>query len=538
MLTTSLIVLMAVALFAYVAMPLINPAGADPLPSDKDPLLVDLEEEKEALFRAIRELDERDDLDSARRDQLRARYEAKAAKVLRALDELTLAGGRAPRQQPRRRGRPWGALALLAMVGVISVSLSAFVLPRVGGGTVTTFFAEDLRSARELQALSRAADREPSAQNLLALADAYWRLDDAEGARDAYSRAISEAGAESALAYQRLGFLVLQEDPEQALEYLERAASLAPDDLDTLYAVGELNFAFGRFDRAKEAWQAFLDHPEGAGDELVSSRLALTEELQPLAELAAEDPSKENLLAYADVLWRHDERSRAVDAYFRVLTQHDPNEAVALGRTGQLMFTSGRNEDAIALMERAAMSDDVEPETLLFLGNAYFTEERYSEAISVWERHVALVGEESAGRVPSLIADARQRLAAAEGTAGASPVGEAVGEDESTGNAADAGAAGASPVQGAENAQLVAEPRTGATLFAEHCAACHGPAGQGGFGPRLAGSSRAANENNVSDAVRFGRGAMPGFAPVLSSEELTALIDYVTRELAGVAAGQ
>ena len=51
--------------------------------------------------------------------------------------------------------------------------------------------------------------------------------------------------------------------------------------------------------------------------------------------------------------------------------------------------------------------------------------------------------------------------------------------------------------------------------------------GQGGSGPTLAGSARARNEANVADAVRYGRGMMPGFGARLSEDELAAIVGYV-----------
>ncbi|HEX7005252.1 MAG TPA: c-type cytochrome [Trueperaceae bacterium] len=495
MLTTLLIALLAIALFAYVALPLVLPRGADPLPPERDPVTSDLEEEKAALFRAIKELDLREDLSAERREQLRARYEAKAAKVLRALDERAAKEPVRRAARRKRRRPPYGALALLAVTVLIATSLGAYVLPRVGDASVTAFFEGDLDAGRQLRELRRAAQREPSAENLLALADGYWELGDAAGAEETYLRAIDEANARSPLAYRRLGYLNLQRDLDAALAYLQEARELAPDDLDTLYAIGEIHFARGEFEAAKEAWQAFLETPGGAADPQVTARLELVDRLAPLAERVQENPSEENLLALADALWQAGERQRAVEAYFQVLTQHDPNDPTALGRTGQLMFLSGRTEDAILLMERAARSDEVGAQTLLFLGNAYFSAQRYEEAISAWERHIALVGEEQAGRVPSLIEDARARLS------GVTPVAEEPGEAD------------------------------GATVFARNCAGCHGHSGEGGAGPRLAGSGRAADERNVRSAVEFGRGMMPAFGALLSDAELEAVVRYVTETL-------
>lgn len=533
MLTTLIIVLLGLALFAYVALPLIFPQGADPLPSQRDPVTADLEEEKEALFRAIRELDARDDLSEERRDNLRARYEAKAAKVLRLLDERSTAGGAPAKPAAGRKwGVPYGALALLGLTGVVALLLGTWVLPRVGEGTVTTFFERDLESAQQLREVERAAERDPSAQNLLALGDAYWQLNDPEAARETYGRAVA-AGAQSALAYRRLGFLTLQEDLDAALAYLERAREFDPEDLDTLYTIGEIRFAQGDMAGARDAWRAFLDAPGGGDDPQVLARLELIREVEPVAARVAEDPSQENLLELADVFWRYDERSRAVEIYFQVLTQHDPNDATALGRTGQLMFLSGRNEDAIMLMERAAASEAVDRQTLLFLGNAYFSAERYQEAIEVWERHLDQVPEAEAGRVPQLIEDARAQLAGtAEEPPDLTPVmpEDGVSADASTtpGEGESAGVAAApGGVDSAGNGDL------GASVFAANCATCHGPQGGGGVGPQLAGNRRAANESNVRNAVQFGRGMMPGFQATLNADELEAVVQFVVDELSG-----
>lgn len=528
MLTVLLIVLLGLALFVYVAMPLLNPRGADPLPVEHDPVATDLEEEKLALFRAIRELDGRDDLATERREQLRARYEAKAARVLRALDERANSKARQPHPRPASRRLPLGALTLLGLAVTISTALSAYVLPRVGeNSTVTTFFSDDLSAARELRDLQRAAERNPSGENLLALADAYWRVEDAEKAQETYLRAVEEAGAQSALAYRRLGFLSLQSDLEQALAYLERARRLEPGDPDTLYVLGEINFALGEFEAAEDAWLAYQEGQGQGGDQQVAQRLELVRSVAPLAARVQQEPNEENLLALADAYWQADERQRAVEAYFQVLVQHDPNDPVALGRTGQLLFLSGRSEDAIALMERAAMSDQVGPQTLLFLGNAYYSEERYFDAVAVWERYVNSVGPGQAGRVPGLIEDARAR---AEGGEARRSQGSA-GADDALARAplAEDGRRRESEDPSGQAASALDQ---GEAIFARSCAGCHGQGGAGGSGPRLAGSDRAANAGNVRNAVTYGRGMMPGFAAVLAPAQIDAVVGFVTETLA------
>ena len=125
-----------------------------------------------------------------RRAELRARYEAKAAKVLRALDARReqLSDAPATPPPPRRRAAPWGAVGLVVIAAGIAATLGGWVLPRVGqNATVTSFFEEDLAAASAVRDLARAAEETPSAAAWTELGDAYWAAEDAGGAREAYA---------------------------------------------------------------------------------------------------------------------------------------------------------------------------------------------------------------------------------------------------------------------------------------------------------------------------------------------------------------
>lgn len=494
--TAALIALFALVLLGYVALPLLFPKQADRLPNLRDPLLQGLEEERDALFRAIRELEERSDLPAERRAQLRARYEAKAAGVLRDLEErkAELEGVAAPPRRGAERRPPYALLGLLGLALVSAVALGGFVLPRIGNnGTLTTFFESELDAARALRDLERAAERDPSVDTLSALADAYWSLQDSEQAEAVYLRLVAEMSPVPALAYQRLGLLNLQRDLDVAADYLATARELEPDDLDTLFALGEVEFSRGDLDAARDAWTAFLLLPDGADEEVVVSRLALLEAVAPLSEAVTADPSEENLLALADAFWQNEALERSVDVYFRVLTTLNPRSVLALSRTGELLFLRGRSDDAIGLFElareaAATSGEALEPQALLLLGNAYFAQERFDDAIGAWEVYLAVAAEP--GRVPDLIASARARQAGEGATLG------------------------------------------GRELFVARCATCHGADGQGGIGPALVGNVRATDVGNVGDAVRFGRDVMPGFSGILGGDEIERVVSYVTEELA------
>lgn len=563
MLTSAIVVLLLLLTLAYAAVPLFARRAVDPLPDDRDPLLVDLEEERDALLRAIRELDGRADLEAPRREALRARYEAKAAQVLRALEarRTSEASGRHERaaaeagRRAATRRAPWGALGLLGLAAATAASLGTFVLPRVGQGTVTTFFESDLRAATELRDLQRAADADPSVANLMALGEAYWNLQDAVGAESTYRRVVTVATQSGtflppALAYKRLALLTIPTDLAGARDLLLESRNLDPADPETLFALGELSFALGDLDVAADAFRAYLATPQGADDLDAEARLALVEAIGPATEALTAERSAANLMALADVYWANGAQDPAVELYFEVLTDHDAFEPTALARTGQLLFVRGRTADAVAVLERAAAAAGglraLEPQATLFLGNGYAVLGDDAGAVRAWEAHVDTVGEAAAGRVPELLAAARTRLAGGDAPVGGAapavaaaaaqePAATATAQDPTADATADPGAAAEVSAEDRaraaldDPAQLIA---LGAELYAAHCAVCHGVTGQGGAGPRLAGNARAGNEANVRSAIRFGRGIMPGFGARLSEPEIDVLVRWTGQELA------
>lgn len=506
--TIIIIVLLALLLLGLIIMPLISGSMVDPLPDFRDPVTVDLEEERDALLRAIRELDTREDLGDTRREQLRRRYEAKAASVLQALDQRQAQGSVGEPGKPAAQRRiPYGALGLAGVAVITATLLGTWVLPRVGpNATVTSFFQRDVDAAVALRDLQRAVTAGPSTENLLALAEGWWQANDAENAQATYERIAAESDPVPAVALRRLGFMALDTDPAVARDWLHRANAAEPDDVETLFFLGELDFAFGDLAAARADWTALLPLP-GADEvrEHVASRLKLLDQAEPLLLEVQAEPDAANLAALADVFWAADEQERAVDLYFQILTEFDPLNGQALGRTGQLLFLRGRIDDAVMLLDRAASVGNAEPETLLFLGNGQFSLEDYDAAIAAWQQYLTVASPDEAGRVPGLIAEAQARLA---------------GEQPSQ-----------MLLPGAESALVAADP--GRDLFVANCSSCHGSDGGGGTGPRLLGNSRAANAANVSNLIRFGRGMMPAFNAVLTPDEVDLLIQYVTTELAG-----
>jgi mono/diheme cytochrome c family protein len=68
----------------------------------------------------------------------------------------------------------------------------------------------------------------------------------------------------------------------------------------------------------------------------------------------------------------------------------------------------------------------------------------------------------------------------------------------------------------------------GPEIYDQRCASCHGNEGQGGQGPRLAGTV-VVNYPDVAeqiDLVTDGRNGMPPFAMTLTDDEIAAVVSF------------
>lgn len=74
----------------------------------------------------------------------------------------------------------------------------------------------------------------------------------------------------------------------------------------------------------------------------------------------------------------------------------------------------------------------------------------------------------------------------------------------------------------------------GQQIYSQNCASCHGAAGGGGYGKKLAGVVTT-NYPNIDDQIALitnGKGAMPSFSKKLTAEQILAVSRY-TREVLG-----
>jgi mono/diheme cytochrome c family protein len=82
-----------------------------------------------------------------------------------------------------------------------------------------------------------------------------------------------------------------------------------------------------------------------------------------------------------------------------------------------------------------------------------------------------------------------------------------------------------------EGGSVSVEEPEGDELYAEFCAACHGPSGEGGIGPALVDNEFVASQNEaeLAELISSGRAdtAMPGFEGRLSDLEVAAIVAFL-----------
>jgi mono/diheme cytochrome c family protein len=73
----------------------------------------------------------------------------------------------------------------------------------------------------------------------------------------------------------------------------------------------------------------------------------------------------------------------------------------------------------------------------------------------------------------------------------------------------------------------------GQELWEASCAKCHGLDGEGGYGPRIAGSELIEDADAIAQLLQRGRGQMPPVGRDWSDTEIDAVNDYLEQDLGG-----
>jgi cytochrome c oxidase subunit 2 len=73
----------------------------------------------------------------------------------------------------------------------------------------------------------------------------------------------------------------------------------------------------------------------------------------------------------------------------------------------------------------------------------------------------------------------------------------------------------------------------GEEMWNATCAKCHGPSGEGDYGPKIAGTAQVGDPNAVEEVLRNGFGAMPPVGRDWTDDEMTAITTYLKENLGG-----
>jgi tetratricopeptide (TPR) repeat protein len=231
-----------------------------------------LEEERDELLRALRDLDEdrgTDRIDAPSYHSLRSETETRAVAVLRALEardgDGDLAAGLRELRPPAPRERRHRALPVVVTVALVAAAvgpaLAGALSARAPGETITGGAPTPL-VALERRVMEHPQD--PAAR--LDLAEAYLSRGEAEAAIEQYV-AVLDVDPRNPEAHARLGALLFRAGrPREALDAVNRALELDPSYPEALYYRGVILLrGLDRPGAAEAALRAYLEEaPFGA----------------------------------------------------------------------------------------------------------------------------------------------------------------------------------------------------------------------------------------------------------------------------------
>lgn len=261
--------LMLAAALALVLLPFTRPVD-DPLAAQR----TQLEAQRDHLYAQLRAIPDTEEGDLARLP-----LEARAARVLRQLDELP-----ATPPRPEAQGRSarlaragWGAALLLTLAGALTVFPT---WQRLGIGAAE---AGQVTAAQQLPGLRASAQSAKTTASYNAWGDAAFQQGSYDEALRAYTESL-KLEPRQPQPLRRLGTLLLnrgsmgnqplsEQDAGQAFALIRTAASLAPDDPESQLLLGYALVKFGAEEEALTALERYRElDPQGRdADELISS---------------------------------------------------------------------------------------------------------------------------------------------------------------------------------------------------------------------------------------------------------------------------
>lgn len=284
--------LVALGLVFYAVRPIIKNSNEQ---ASTDNARIELEDERDALFKQIKEL-ERDHklglIDDTDYPRLRLRDETRAALILEKLEDLAPA----PVQTSKRISLSFvlGSLAALALAGALA---NVFIVPSLERLALRPQEAQDYENAAKLKSLEAVLTEQAKASKaeiatLLEYGQLAWEIQDYNRAANAYSEVLrQEPKNVSALArYGQILFFASAQDPkllDQSLALLRAATKLKPPSSEAWMTIGNILFSSKNDPLgALDAWTEYQKITGDTGSPRITQLMAAARK-----RLTASDPA-------------------------------------------------------------------------------------------------------------------------------------------------------------------------------------------------------------------------------------------------------
>ncbi len=229
----------------------------------------------------------------------------------------------------------------------------------------------------------------------------YTALERPDDAKAEYEKAIAlePANPQMEPAYRNLGMTLLAKDPAAAIDPLERAAELQPQDAQAKWLLGTALERSGKLGPAIEQFEAARkldDHDVRINASLAYALLSagrFAEAEAAYRTTLALNPEGATLrqahLGLANSLVEQKKLAEAVPELAAYLELAPNDTAVRIERASALVDL-GKDDDALAELDRAAAAGPETLEALKLRSQIYWERKRYDDAIPVLEKAVAL----------------------------------------------------------------------------------------------------------------------------------------------------
>lgn len=202
---------------------------------------------------------------------------------------------------------------------------------------------------------------------------------------------------------------------DEALALASRAAAAPSANSDDFSRLADVYTSMERYDQAAAAYQQALSRLQDPQDSQVwpllllqasalesanrwpEARILLSRALQ----IAPDEPLILNFLGYAKLV--HGEDTDAAEAMVRKASELAPDDASITDSLGWALYKRGRIDEAIDVLQKAAIGNPAQAEIQEHLGDALYAAGRRFEARYAWRAALATADEEETARLKNKI---------------------------------------------------------------------------------------------------------------------------------------